>query len=164
MHSLVEHFPFIIGTFGLSAAAWAGIGAVGGIGASLYGANKSAQAQQAAIDANARAQEESNRLNYQRWLESQGVGQDGQPINTWLPRYAMATRPTALPPGFGVFGSGSKVPTMTVANVGTNGVPSRMNAPTLGSMGRGAGSGSPSYADLLGSLDNRTKIPNENAP
>lgn len=59
-----------------------------GAGASLYGASKAASAQDRATQANIEATAEANRLNYKRWLESQGVGENGAPINTWLPRYA----------------------------------------------------------------------------
>lgn len=90
------------GTFTVGTAS----AAVGGAGiiASLIGANKAAKAQEAATEANRRAQEEANRMNYQRWLESQGVGADGAPINTWLPRYAMVRRPVGRAPAAPVAG------------------------------------------------------------
>lgn len=137
---------------------YVGIGsAVLGAGTAIYGANKSAKAQQAAIDANKQAQDETNRLNYQRWLESQGVGPDGQPINTWLPRYAMVRRPVQLAPGFEVFGSRMGQPKFMASSVGSNGVPNRAPA-TLGSLGGGAGG--TSYGDLLRSMPQQPNYDN----
>ena len=61
-----------------------------GAGASMYGANKAAKAQNAANAANQQIAAEANRYNYQMWLESQGVGPNGQPVNVRLPRYMYA--------------------------------------------------------------------------
>lgn len=72
------------------------IGAAG-IGASLYGANKSAQSARDAADANSKSVADTNAMNYKRWLESQGVGANGESVNTWLPRNFMLSS-TALKP------------------------------------------------------------------
>lgn len=96
---MIDLLPLFIGTFGLSAAAIAGITGVAGVGASLYGASKNAKAQKAAMEANAKSVADTNQLNYQRWLESQGVGQNGEALNTWLPRYAKLNTNFAQPGG-----------------------------------------------------------------
>jgi hypothetical protein len=107
-----------IATSAWTAAAMIGSAVVGSATA-IYGANKSAKAQQDATAANKASQDETNRLNYQRWLESQGVGANGQPINTWLPRYAMITKPNVeVPSGFSLFSK----PKYGTASVGANGV------------------------------------------
>lgn len=78
-------------------AAWAAVGVgVAGIGASMYGANKNAKAQAAANAANVQAQEDANRIAYEQWLMTRGVGRNGEPVNTRLPLWATA------PAGFGV--------------------------------------------------------------
>lgn len=76
--------------FGARAStAWVIAGsAVLGAGVSLYGSSQASKANDAAIAANKQSVADTNAMNYQRWLESQGVGADGKPINTWLPRYA----------------------------------------------------------------------------
>lgn len=38
--------------------------------------------------------DETNAYNYRMWLESQGIGPDGKPINVGLPRWAMVQRGT----------------------------------------------------------------------
>lgn len=121
--------------------AWVAAGsAVLGTATSLYGANKSAQAQRDAIAANKAAQDETNRLNYQRWLESQGVGANGQPINTWLPRYAMITKPNVeVPSGFGLFSK----PKYGAASVGANGVVNGAQMGQMGQMAPSAGGAGP---------------------
>lgn len=142
---------------------WVGIGsAVLGAGTALYGANKASQSTQDAINANKAAQDETNRLNYQRWLESQGVGPDGQPINTWLPRYAMVSRPTQVRPGFELFTGGS-TPAFVASNVSTTGIPQARtpNYPSLSSIG-GTGGRGVGYGDLLNAMNNsgpKTDLP-----
>lgn len=65
---------------------WAGTAvAVAGLGASMYGANKSAKATAKANAQNIAANQESDRLNFQQWLMSRGIGTNGQPVNTKLP-------------------------------------------------------------------------------
>jgi hypothetical protein len=93
-----------LGTMGWIAAGSAVLGA----GASIYGAKKSAKAQAEAATTNKAAVDETNRLNYQRWLESQGVGANGQPINTWLPRYAGVRRYASAPAGFRLGNAGAR--------------------------------------------------------
>lgn len=63
------------------------LAAAAGAGTAVYGANKAAKSQAEATAANKASVDDTNKLNYQRWLESQGVGPDGKPVNTWLPRY-----------------------------------------------------------------------------
>lgn len=61
-----------------------------GAGTSIYGAKKQAKAQK---EANAQRQalaDQTNAYNYQMYLESLGVGPDGQPVNVRLPRYMYA--------------------------------------------------------------------------
>jgi hypothetical protein len=95
----------IIGTFGLSAAAFgalaAGTTAAVGAGVSMYGANKQAKANQAATATNARLQEEQNRSAWASYLMSRGVNPAGaqtgqlpsnpQAINSRLPLWATAS-------------------------------------------------------------------------
>lgn len=82
--------PNIFGSF--CSSAWVAAGLIGsaliGGAVSMSAANKAQAANQAAIDANSKNVSDTNAMNYQRWLESQGVGSNGQAINTWLPRYA----------------------------------------------------------------------------
>ena len=73
------------------------IGAAG-VGASLYGAKKQSDAAKKASDANAASVDATNALNYQQWLESRGVGANGQAINTKLPRWAMWKMPAKTTP------------------------------------------------------------------
>jgi hypothetical protein len=111
--------------------------AVVGSATAIYGANKSAKSAADALAANKASQDETNRLNYQRWLESQGVGADGKPINTWLPRYAMINKPNVeVPAGFGLFSK----PKYGAASVGANGV---MNGTQMGQMAPSAGGAGP---------------------
>lgn len=114
-----------------------------GSATSIYGANKSAKAQADANAANQAAQAEANRINYQRWLESQGVGADGKPVNTWLPRYATITRPNVeVPGGFSLFGK----PKYGSAMVGANGVMNGAQmAPGSGGAGPSGGGAGPAY-------------------
>ena len=81
----------------VSTLAAAGLAAAGA-GASLYGAKKQSSAIKKASEDNAAAQAASDERNYQMWLESRGVGQNGQAINTKLPRWATwkssAVKPT----------------------------------------------------------------------
>lgn len=86
------------------------VAAVSGVGASIYGANKNAKAIKSTNDANIAAQKEADALNYRRWLETQGVGENGQAINTWLPRYATVNRAFGAPKKFRRIGTG---PAMT---------------------------------------------------
>lgn len=58
-----------------------------GAATSYAGAKKNAAAARDAAAMNAASVNEANRLNYQRWLESQGVGPNGEPVNVNLPRY-----------------------------------------------------------------------------
>lgn len=69
--------------------------AAAGTAASIYGANKNAKAVKEASDANAAAVAATNKLNYQTWLESKGVGTGGQAINVHMPRY-MKWNPAAV--------------------------------------------------------------------
>ena len=64
-----------------------------GVGASVYGANKAAKTAKATNAANIQASKDADQLAYRRWLETQGVGDQGQAINTWLPRYATVSQP-----------------------------------------------------------------------
>lgn len=165
---LLDSFPLFFATFGLTAGQ-AGLLAAGlGAATSIYGANKAAAAQEEAIKANKAAQDEANRLNYQRWLESQGVGPDGQPINTWLPRYAMVSRPTQVPEGFGLF-TGGQTPTFTASNVTPTGVPTAraLVYPSTAGLGGSAGGGGVGYGDLLNGINNQGRkviLPPEAAP
>lgn len=77
---------------GIETAVAAGLGAAG-IGASLFGANKQAKAVDKANKTNKQIADEANRLNYQMWLESRGIGPDGEHVNTKLPRWA-SSRPS----------------------------------------------------------------------
>src|SRR4051812_7830967 len=61
--------------------------AVIGAGAAVYGANKNAKAIDAANKANADTVNGTNALNYKMWLESRGVGENGQAINAKFPRW-----------------------------------------------------------------------------
>ena len=63
------------------------IGAAG-VGASLYGAKKQSDAVKKASAENAASVDAANERNYQMWLESRGVGSNGQAINASLPRWA----------------------------------------------------------------------------
>jgi hypothetical protein len=130
-----------LATSAWTAAAMLGSAVVGSATA-IYGANKSAKAQAEANAANQAAQAEANRLNYQRWLESQGVGSDGKPVNTWLPRYATITSPNVeVPRGFSLFGK----PKYGSASVGANGVVNGMQmAPGAGGAGPSGGGAGPS--------------------
>lgn len=94
---------------GATAAGIAATTGAAGIGASIYGANKAAKSQQAAIDANKASVDEANRLNYQRWLESQGVGPDGKPVNVNFPRY-FTSGPAGQPRRFKRIGSAPMAP------------------------------------------------------
>lgn len=90
-----------IGTFGLTAtqAIMLGIGA-GGIGASLYGANRQAGAIEDANAANQRSQAEQNAAQWAAYLMTRGVNPTGartgqipanpQAINARLPLWANA--------------------------------------------------------------------------
>jgi hypothetical protein len=91
------------------------IGAAG-IGASIYGANKSTQAAEDAAAANSRSVAETNAMNYKRWLESQGVGANGESVNTWLPRNFMLSS-TALKPRRFVKASATAAPSAPAAPV-----------------------------------------------
>ena len=59
-----------------------------GAAASYAGAQKQAKAVKEANAANAAATDAANERNYQIWLESRGVGANGQAINASLPRWA----------------------------------------------------------------------------
>ena len=130
----------------LATTAWTAAAMIGsavvGSATAIYGANKSAKAQAEANAANKASQDETNRLNYQRWLESQGVGSDGKPVNTWLPRYATITRPNVeVPSGFSLFGK----PKYGSASVNANGVANGMQmAPGAGGAGPSGGGAGPS--------------------
>lgn len=64
-------------------------------------ANKTARANtQAAIDAQKAAEDK----NYAQWLESRGVGANGQAVNTKLPRYMNWTMPSAPSPSRKIIG------------------------------------------------------------
>lgn len=73
----------------------AGAAAVVGAGATVYGAQQNKKAVAKAADSAATSVADTNALNYQRWLESQGVGPDGKPVNTKMPRW-MTTAPGAF--------------------------------------------------------------------
>ena len=81
---------------GMVTAAIAG-GLVGG-GLSMLGAKKSSDAIKDANRTNQKIADEANRLNYIRWLESRGIDENGNPVNTKLPRWAT----TPAPEGFRV--------------------------------------------------------------
>jgi hypothetical protein len=73
---------------------WVGIGtAVVGVATSVYGAEQNKKAQKKAIAANAKSITDTNDANYRLWLESRGVGADGRPVNTQLPRFMNWTMP-----------------------------------------------------------------------
>ena len=104
---MIEHFEhveiliFLVGTFGLSGAAFAGtlIGA-GGIAAGLYGANKQSKAVQDAASKNAASQAEQNQAAWANYLMTRGINPSGaqtgqiptnpQTINARLPLWATA--------------------------------------------------------------------------
>lgn len=65
----------------------AAIGAAG-VGASIYGADKTSKATKDAAKANMAATEAANERNYQMWLQSRGVGTNGRAVNTKLPQWA----------------------------------------------------------------------------
>lgn len=121
----------------------AGGAALLGAGSSIYGANKSAKAMDRSTDATLAAKKETDRLNYARWLESQGIGADGRPVNIFLPRYASVRRPSASraaaasSPGFRIMGAAR--PTMVVTTPAsalpyTGGPLSRFGTTTTGGM------------------------------
>lgn len=60
-------------------------------GATVYSSQQSSKSAKAAMNANAANIGDTNALNYQTWQESKGIGSNGQPINTWLPRYLTTT-------------------------------------------------------------------------
>lgn len=75
---------------------WVAIGtAAAGVAGSVYGAEKNKKAQKKATEANAKNVSDTNALNYQMWLESRGIGPNGQPVNTQLPRFMSWTMPGA---------------------------------------------------------------------
>lgn len=76
------------------------IAAIGGIVAggamSLYGAKKSSDAIKDSNKSQQKIADEANRLNYRMWLESRGIDENGNAVNTKLPRWAKAR----VSPGF----------------------------------------------------------------
>jgi hypothetical protein len=87
-----------------SALIAAGVG-LAGAGVAAYGANKNAKSQAAATAANKASVDSTNEMNYKRWLESQGVGANGESINTWLPRNFTVSTPVGQPRRFRRAGS-----------------------------------------------------------
>jgi len=97
----IEPLLFVIGTFGLSGAAFGSllVGA-GGIGASLYGANKQSKATQEAASLNDARQAEQNAAAWANYLMTRGINPSGaqtgqipanpQAINARLPLWATA--------------------------------------------------------------------------
>lgn len=70
---------------------WVGVGSlVVGAAGSVMSADSSRKAAHTAADANKANVAATNATDYQRWLESQGVGPDGNPVNTKLPRWMTA--------------------------------------------------------------------------
>jgi succinate dehydrogenase/fumarate reductase flavoprotein subunit len=76
------------GVGGLTLAGGLAAGAaVGGTVASMQGAKKQSKAITAANKANAKSVDDTNKYNYRMWLESRGVGENGQAVNAQLPRW-----------------------------------------------------------------------------
>lgn len=103
------------GFLGAGAASAATVGTMAtvgalGVGASIYGANKSAKAVDKATQANAQSVADTNALNYKRWLESQGIGENGERLNVWLPRYAKVNSNFGRAPRFRIKGSTTVAP------------------------------------------------------
>lgn len=67
-------------------AGWIAATAIGA-GTALYGAKKQSDAVKSSNKAQQAIADETNRLNYQMWLESRGLDKDGRPVNTFLPRW-----------------------------------------------------------------------------
>lgn len=61
--------------------------AAAGTAASVYGANKQSKAIKSANNANRQSVNDTNAANYRLWLESRGVGDGGQAVNTKMPRW-----------------------------------------------------------------------------
>lgn len=100
---ILDIYPVLIGTFGLSGAAFGTlvVGALGA-GATAYGANKQSKAQQAASASNAASQDKTNASAWASYLMSRGVNPNGattgqiptnpQAVNTRLPLWATVNR------------------------------------------------------------------------
>ncbi len=58
-----------------------------GAGVSIYAANKNSKAIDKANKTNQEIAADTNAANYRMWLESRGVGDAGQAVNTKLPRW-----------------------------------------------------------------------------
>lgn len=112
---MIFELTVIIGTFGLSGAAFAGlIGAGVSAGAAIYGANKQSKDNKAANAQNAESQAEQNRIAWANYLMTRGVNPAGaatgqlpsnpQAINSRLPLWANVQRQGTASRGFRIPG------------------------------------------------------------
>ena len=74
------------------AAITAAVIAGAGVAVAAKSAADQKKANKEAAKANKEANESSNEMNYAQWLESRGIGANGQPVNALLPRYFGATQ------------------------------------------------------------------------
>lgn len=100
---ILETFPIILATFGLSGTALAVLGAGAlGAGASVYGANKQSKATQDAASKNNQSQAAQNAAAWSNYLMTRGINpagaqtgqipQGAQSINARLPLWATVRR------------------------------------------------------------------------
>lgn len=108
---------------------WTAIGTTAvGLGTSLYGANKNAQAQRDAQAQNVASQQAASAEDYRRWLLTRGIDSNtGGAVNTKLPLWAGVIRgaPGAIPQLVSLPGPASNTPV-------TGGVSNGRSFATLG--------------------------------
>lgn len=123
---------------GRSANTWVAVAVAGsavvGAGVGMYGANKQAKADAAALQANKEATEQQNRLEWGQYLMSRGINPGGAnvepgviptnaaPMNSRMPVWATVARPAAT--GFRLTGTRPRLAVSSGAQPSTNPPPS----------------------------------------
>lgn len=95
-----------------------------GAGSAIYGADQQRKAINKANDANAKSVADTNAANYRMWLQSRGVGTNGQPINTkypaWMTAQVGTTQKRRIVPK-GTASAAASTPTITSGTPSTSG-------------------------------------------
>lgn len=71
--------------------------AIVGAGTAIYGADQNRKLTHQAQDANKLQNDQTNQLNYQRYLLGRGEGPGGAPVNTKLPLWASIRSVSSAP-------------------------------------------------------------------
>lgn len=120
------------------AAITAAVIAGAGVAVAAKSAADQKKANKEAAKANKEANAASNEQNYAMWLESRGIGANGQPVNALLPRYFGSTQ--------GRNAAGQLVPTGSAIISGNPTYPAGGSTPTVPLVTRVNNTATPTYA------------------